>query len=238
MPLSLAYAALSYQVGPPSTRGTANRAAPAVMQEYKLNNYMLPGPLVPLADQILVKQSKMADVTSGGLYMPADSVEKPSEGVVVLAGPGATHPDTGQLIPNPCKEGDLVLLNEYVGEKVDYCGDKHAFVAATEVLGIFEGGEPVVGSFKPLQDRVLVKLEEAATETTSGIALASESSEESTQGEVIAVGSGRITSQGDIVPTGISPGESVIYGKFAGTTVNIEGGEYKVVSAADCLAKW
>ena len=53
MAATLAYAALSYQVGAPSTRGTANRAA-AVMQEqqYKLNNYMLPGPLTPLADQV------------------------------------------------------------------------------------------------------------------------------------------------------------------------------------------
>ena len=145
--------------------------------------------------QILVKQSKTADVTSGGLFMPADSTEKPSEGTVVLAGPGTTHPETGKMIPNPCKEGDLVLLSEYVGEKVDYCGDKHSFVSASEVLGIFEGGAPVVGNFKPLQDRVLVKLTESATETASGIALASETTEEPTQGEVLAVGEGLITSQ-------------------------------------------
>ena len=145
--------------------------------------------------QILVKQSKMADVTTGGLFMPADSTEKPSEGLVVLAGPGTTHPETGKLIPNPCKEGDLILLSEYVGEKVDYCGDKHSFVSASEVLGVFDGGSPVVGSFKPLQDRVLVKLQDSATETASGIALASESTDEPTQGEVIAVGAGLVTSQ-------------------------------------------
>ena len=127
--------------------------------------------------------------------MPADSTEKPSEGLVVLAGPGTTHPETGKLIPNPCKEGDLILLSEYVGEKVDYCGDKHSFVSASEVLGVFDGGSPVVGSFKPLQDRVLVKLQDSATETASGIALASESTDEPTQGEVIAVGAGLVTSQ-------------------------------------------
>eukprot|EP00964_Phaeocystis_antarctica_P066257 scaffold40025_cov42-Phaeocystis_antarctica.AAC.3 len=54
MAATLAYAALSYQVGAPSTRGTAIRATSAAMQEqqYKLNNYMLPGPLTPLADQV------------------------------------------------------------------------------------------------------------------------------------------------------------------------------------------
>ena len=240
MAATLAYAALSFQVGAPSTRGTASRATPAVMEgkEYKLNNYMLPGPLTPLADQILVKQSKTADVTTGGLFMPADSTEKPSEGTVVLAGPGTTHPETGKMIPNPCKEGDLILLSEYVGEKVDYCGDKHSFVSASEVLGIFEGGTPVVGNFKPLQDRVLVKLTESATETASGIALASETTEEPTQGEVLAVGEGLVTSQGDVVPPGIKPGDSVIYGKYTGTMVSIGGVEYKVVPASDCLAKW
>jgi hypothetical protein len=57
MAATLAYAALSYQLGAPSTRSTANRAAPAVMEEgqYKLNNYMLPGPLTPLADQVCAR---------------------------------------------------------------------------------------------------------------------------------------------------------------------------------------
>ena len=135
-------------------------------------------------------------------------------------------------------QGDLILLSEYVGEKVDYCGDKHSFVSASEVLGVFEGGAPVVGSFKPLQDRVLVKLEAAAEETASGIALASESTDEPTQGEVLAVGEGLVTSQGDLVPPGIVPGDSVIYGKYTGSMVFIGGVEYKVVSASDCLAKW
>ena len=157
----------------------------------------------------MVKQSKMADVTTGGLYMPADSIEKPSEGVVVLAGPGAPHPDTGKLMPNPCKAGDLVLLNEYVGEKVDYCNEKHSFVPASEVLGIFTSNEATVDGFKPLRDNILVELEEAATETTSGIALASEGNEDSNQGEVVAVGDGLLTSQGEVVPTGVSVGESV-----------------------------
>ncbi len=180
----------------------------------------------------------MADVTTGGLYMPADSVEKPSEGVVVLAGPGAPHPDTGKLMPNPCKAGDLVLLNEYVGEKVDYCNEKHTFVPASEVLGIFTSNEATVDGFKPLRDNILVELEEAATETTSGIALASEGNEDSNQGEVVAVGDGLLTSQGELVPTGVSVGESVLYAKLAGTSVMIEGKTYKVVTAAECLAKW
>ena len=182
----------------------------------------------------------------------------------MLAGPGKPHPDTGKLIPQTIKEGDLVLLNERAGEKVDYCGEKHIFVSADEVLGVFEvrrgsdsppphgpacarravrarvwqSGSCVVDNFKPLKDNVLVKLEEAASETSSGIALATEGSEEPTQGEVLAVGEGAFTSQGELMPTGISPGDSVVYGKFAAADATIEGKTYKVVAAADCLAKW
>ena len=101
-----------------------------------------------------------------------------------------------------------------------------------------QGGEPVVDAFKPLQDRVLVKLEEAASETTSGIALATEGDDEPTQGVVMAVGEGKLTSLGELLPTGISAGESVVYTKYAGASVTIEGKPFKVVTATECLAKW
>ena len=103
---------------------------------------------------------------------------------------------------------------------------------------LFEGGAPKVGNFKPLKDRVLVQLEEQASETTSGIALATEGSEEPTQGEVVSVGEGGRTPMGELLPMGISPGENVLYGKYAGTDAFIEGKTYKVVTAGECLAKW
>merc|ERR1711964_416133 len=106
------------------------------------------------------------------------------------------------------------------------------------VLGVFEAGSPTVGNFKPLADRVLVKLEEAASETSSGIALATEGSEEPTQGEVMAVGAGLFSSQGELMPTGITPGDSVVYTKYAAADAMIEGKVYKVVPASQCLAKW
>ena len=185
-----------------------------------------------------MKLAKSSDVTTGGLFMPTSATEKPQEGIVVLAGPGKPHPETGHVVPNDVKEGDLVLISEYAGEKVDYCGEKHTFVSADQVLGVFEGGAPKVGNFKPLKDRVLVQLEEQASETTSGIALATEGSEEPTQGEVVSVGEGGRTPMGELLPMGISPGENVLYGKYAGTDALIEGKTYKVVTAGECLAKW
>ena len=56
-------------------------------------------------------------------------------GVVVAAGPGKQHPETGKLMPCPVKEGELVLLSDFVGENVDYNGEKHIFVDADTCSG-------------------------------------------------------------------------------------------------------
>ena len=114
---------LAYVVGPSPGPASSRRGAHAVMQEYKLNNMALPGPLQPLEDQLLVKTSKYDDKTSGGLFVPAAATEKPREGTVIAAGPGKPHEKSGKVIECPVKAGDLVLMSEYAGEKVDYCNE-------------------------------------------------------------------------------------------------------------------
>ena len=102
---------LAYVVGPSPGPASSRRGAHAVMQEYKLNNMALPGPLQPLEDQLLVKTSKYDDKTSGGLFVPAAATEKPREGTVIAAGPGKPHEKSGKVIECPVKAGDLVLLS-------------------------------------------------------------------------------------------------------------------------------
>ena len=53
----------------------------------------------PIGNQVMVKLRKVDDKTTGGLFVPTAEIEKPKEGVVVLAGPGAPHPDTGEVVP-------------------------------------------------------------------------------------------------------------------------------------------
>ena len=181
------------------SRSASSRQLHAVMQEYKLNNMALPGPLQPLEDQLLVKTSKYDDKTSGGLFVPAAATEKPREGTVIAAGPGKPHEKSGKVIECPVKAGDLVLMSEYAGEKVDYCNEAHLLMPSTEVLGIFEGGNPVASAFKPLADNVLIELAEAATETSSGIALAGSLSEDdSPSGKAVAVGAGKVNADGAV----------------------------------------
>ena len=81
---------------------------------------------------------KLEEKTGGGLFVPTADTEKPKEGIVVAAGPGKVNAETGELIPSPVAEGDLVLLSDFSGEKVDYNNEKHIFVNADNLLGKFE----------------------------------------------------------------------------------------------------
>ena len=108
---------VAYSLGSP-TAASARRGAPAM--QYSLNNYPLPGPLSPVYNQALVKLSRSDETTTGGLFLAAEEKEKPREGVVVEAGPGRVHPDTGATLPTAVKSGDLVLLGEFAGEKANH----------------------------------------------------------------------------------------------------------------------
>jgi chaperonin GroES len=206
---------------------------------FRLNNYDLPGPLTPINNQVLIKLSKTDDRTKGGLFVATENAQKPTEGIVVAAGDGEINPDTGALLPNTVSEGDLVMLGEYAGEKVDYCGEQHVFIDGNSILGRFEGGVPSADAFVPLRDRLLVKVVQAATETASGIALAmADDEDDDNQGEVIKAGAGRLTAKGEPLPMGVSAGDSVIYTKFAGAEISLDDAKYVVVDAGSCLAKW
>jgi chaperonin GroES len=148
------------------------------------------------------------------------------------------HPETGELIECPVKAGDTVLISDYVGEKVEYNGEKHIFIDANSLLGVFDGGKITVDGFAPLGDRVLVAVAEAATQTTTGIALSVDEDEDGNQGQVVSVGPGARAANGKLNPVDISPGESVMYMRRAGSDAKLDGKKYKIVSESECVAKW
>ena len=156
----------------------------------------------------------------------------------MLAGPGKAHPATGAMMDCPVKVGDLVLLSDFVGEKVDYNGEQHIFCDADSLLGAFAGQSLAVETFKPLGDRLMVAVANQETETTTGIALAGLDEEESNSGEVVAVGDGRYAENGKLVAPEVASGNSVMYNSRAGQDVTIEGKSYVVVSEDDCIVKW
>lgn len=89
---------------------------------------------------------------------------------------------------------------------------------------------------KPLGDRVVLKLIEQEQRTESGIVLPDTAKEKPQQGEVVAVGSGRILDNGQRVELEVNVGDKVIFSKYAGTEVKIDGEEYLIVNERDILA--
>ena len=89
---------------------------------------------------------------------------------------------------------------------------------------------------KPLGDRIIVKQEPEEEKTRSGIVLPESAKEKPQEGTVIAVGEGRVLDSGQKVPVAVKVGDKIIYSKYGGTEVTIEGEEYIVLSERDILA--
>jgi chaperonin GroES len=90
-------------------------------------------------------------------------------------------------------------------------------------------------SLEPLEDRIVVKPAEEEETTVSGIVIPDTAKEKPQEGEVIAVGPGRFE-DGQRVPLDVKAGDKVIYSKYGGTEVKVEGEEYLILSARDVLA--
>ena len=90
-------------------------------------------------------------------------------------------------------------------------------------------------TIKPLGDRVLVKPIEEAEQNVGGIIIPDTAKEKPQQGEVIAVGPGARTEAGETIPMNVKAGDKVMYGKYAGTEVKIDGEELMIMRESDIL---
>ena len=88
---------------------------------------------------------------------------------------------------------------------------------------------------RPLHDRVIVKRLEEELKTASGIVLPDSAAEKPDQGTVIAVGTGRILEDGKVRPMSIKAGDRVLFGKYAGQTVKVDGEELLVMREEDVV---
>ncbi len=88
---------------------------------------------------------------------------------------------------------------------------------------------------RPLYDRIIVKRVEQQRTTASGIVIPDTAAEKPEQGEVVAVGSGRLLQDGTVRPLQVQTGERVLFGKYAGQTVKIDGEEFLVMREEDVL---
>lgn len=198
------------------------------------------GALQPLSNFVLVKVREAAAETAGGIVLPDQAKEKPTEGTVISTGPGKIFLETNVEVPVPVTAGQNVLYGKYDGSKVDYDQAEHTLIRDTDILLIYDGDRMTIESATPAWDRILVKVDSSQESTNSGIMLvqSSEFKAKASEGQVVSVGPGRLTSTGDRAPMNIAAGEYVKFREYAGTEIRIEGVDYLVVSLAECLAKW
>ena len=89
---------------------------------------------------------------------------------------------------------------------------------------------------QPLGDRIVIKPLEAEEKTKGGIVLPDTAKEKPQEGEVVAVGKGKVLESGKVEATEVKPGNIVLYGKYSGTEVSIDGEDYLIVREEDILA--
>ena len=91
-------------------------------------------------------------------------------------------------------------------------------------------------SIKPLADRIVIKVIEDTEQTSGGIFIPDSAKEKPQKGEVVAVGEGKMNDNGEREPMDVKVGDVVLYAKYAGTDIKMDGVEYKILSIKDALA--
>jgi chaperonin GroES len=92
-------------------------------------------------------------------------------------------------------------------------------------------------SLQPLDDRIVVKPSESEETTASGLVIPDTAKEKPQQGEVIAVGPGRRSEQtGELIPMDVAVGDTVVYSKYGGTEIAVDGADVLILTARDVLA--
>ena len=91
-------------------------------------------------------------------------------------------------------------------------------------------------ALKPLQDRIVIKVIEDTEQTSGGIFIPDSAKEKPQKGEVVAVGLGKTNEKGEREPMDVKVGDKILYAKYAGTDVKVDGTEYKILSVSDALA--
>ena len=91
-------------------------------------------------------------------------------------------------------------------------------------------------ALKPLGDRIVVKAFDAEEKTKSGIIVPDSAKEKPQEGKVVAIGTGRLLDDGAVKPLEVRNGDRVLYGKYSGTEISLEGQDYLILREEDVLA--
>ena len=90
-------------------------------------------------------------------------------------------------------------------------------------------------NIRPLQDRIIVKRLDEEEKTAGGIIIPDAAKEKPMQGEVVAAGNGKVTEEGKVLPLDVKVGDKILFGKYAGTEVKLDGEDYLIMREDDVL---
>ncbi len=90
-------------------------------------------------------------------------------------------------------------------------------------------------NIRPLQDRIIVKRLEEEEKTAGGIIIPDAAKEKPMQGEVVAAGNGKVSEDGKVLPLDVKVGDKILFGKYAGTEVKLDGEDYLIMREDDVL---
>ncbi len=93
--------------------------------------------LQPLGDHVLIEVNEERERVQGGIVLPESAGEKPTEGTVVSAGPGARR-DDGKRVEMPVKQGDTVIFGKYAGTEVKVDGKEYKILGVSDILAVRE----------------------------------------------------------------------------------------------------
>jgi len=206
----------------------------------KLDGIPINGDLTPLSNNLLIKVKAAVTSTVGGIYIPDNAKERPTEGLAIAVGPGRVHPETGFQLDIAVNAGESVLYGKYDGTELRYNDVDHQLIRDDDVLLKYSGDKATIENVTPVKDQVLIKLPPKEEKNAAGIIISTPGSKEKRRdyGEVTKVGPGRQAGNGVYQKIQVKPGDYARFREFAGTNVKLDGVEFIVVRAYDILAKW
>ncbi|KAK1315243.1 hypothetical protein QJS10_CPA06g02539 [Acorus calamus] len=206
-------------------RGLVVKAATVVAPKYTS--------VKPLGDRVLVKIKTAEEKTVGGILLPTTAQSKPQGGEVVAVGEGKSIGN--KKIDPSVQTGAQIVYSKYAGTELEFDGSNHLILKEDDIVGILETED--VKDLKPLNDRVLIKVAEAEEKTAGGLLLTESTKEKPSIGTVIAVGPGPLDEEGNQKPLTVTPGNTVLYSKYAGNEFKgADGSDYIALRATDVMA--
>lgn len=191
----------------------------------------------PTGDYLLVKTFEKNE-TSGGIILPHGERSECRFGEVVASGSGEIGQKSGKLYPTGFCEGNAILVMEYTGEQMEIGEEKYRFLHANGVWARVEFDDPKTLSIKrlyPVTDHILIEIEEEE-KSKGGIHLPSAPNLAYARAKVVKVGGPWTNPKTDkFEPIPVVDGDRIIFRRYAGAIVTVDGKKYRIIQTADIL---